>query len=155
MERKPSPAFAEEEDPETGEAVLGTSSHASLFLSPEQSHERRKTWRRSASDFASDLQSIHLGSALDVIKQSGEGGSLLTLVAGDHEDNVEVWKECQNSGTKFRLFPLRGTVLLQPSHECLTKADLDRHRHQRRRQNVHSARDPPLSRRWRSRYREP
>jgi hypothetical protein len=112
MKRKPSPAFAEEEDPETGEAVLGTSSHASLSLSPEQSHERRKTWRRSASDFASDLQSIHLGSAFDVIKQSA-GGGLLTLVAGDHDDNGEVWKECQNSGTKFRLFPLKGIL----SHE--------------------------------------
>ena len=90
-------------------------------MHPFSSHQNRamsdeKIWR-SASEFTSDLQSIHLGSALDVIKQLGEGGNLLTLLAGDHEDNAEVWKECQNSGTQFRLFPLKGTV--SSSTPCL------------------------------------
>jgi hypothetical protein len=111
MKRKP--AFAEEEDPETGEAVLGTESSASFSLSPEQSRERRKTWRRSASDFVSDSESLYLGSLLDVLKQSKEEEPLLTIVAGEHDDNptAEAWKECENSGTKFRLFPIKDTVI--------------------------------------------
>ncbi|KAF8848153.1 hypothetical protein BDZ45DRAFT_811008 [Acephala macrosclerotiorum] len=113
MKRKP--AFAEEEDPETGEAVLGTESSASFSLSPEQSRERRKTWRRSASDFVSDSESSYLGSLLDVLKQSKEEESLLTIVAGEfeHDDTptAEAWKECENSGTKFRLFPIKDTVI--------------------------------------------
>ena len=106
MKRKA--AFVEEEDSKTGEAVLGTESSASIFLPPEQSSERRKTWRRSGSDFVSDLDSTHLGTVLNVVEQSKNEGGLLTVVAGEHEDNAEVWKECKNAGTKFRLFALKG-----------------------------------------------
>ena len=73
MKRKA--AFVEEEHPETGEAVLGTESSASIFLTPEQSRERRKTWRRSDSDFASDSESTHLGTVLNVIEQSKDEGA--------------------------------------------------------------------------------
>lgn len=106
MKRKA--AFVEEEDSKTGEAVLGTESSASIFQPPEQSSERRKTWRRSGSDFVSDLDSTHLGTVLNVVEQSKNEGGLLTVVAGEHEDNAEVWKECKNAGTKFRLFALKG-----------------------------------------------
>jgi hypothetical protein len=98
----------EEEDPETGEAVLGTESSASIVLSPEQSRERRKVWRRSDSDFASDSKSTHLGTVLNVIEELKGQESLLTVVAGEYEDNAEVWKECKNAGTKFRLIALKG-----------------------------------------------
>jgi len=106
MKRKA--AFAVEEDPETGEAVLGTESSASMSLPPELGRERRKSWRRSASDFVSDSESVHLGSVLEVIGQSKKEDSLLTIVAGEHDDNEEVWKPCKDSGTKFRLFVLKG-----------------------------------------------
>jgi hypothetical protein len=105
---KQKPAFAEEEDPETGEAVLGTASSASISLSPEESRERRTSWRRSASDFVSDSESVYLGPLLDVLKQSKHEESLLTVVAGENDDTGEAWKECENSGTKFRLFPIKG-----------------------------------------------
>ena len=109
MKRKA--AFVEEEDPKTGEAVLGTESSASIFLSPEQSRERRKVWRRSDSDFTSDSKSTHLGTVLNVIEELKGQESLLTVVAGEYEDNAdiaEVWKECKNAGTKFRLIALKG-----------------------------------------------
>jgi len=115
MKRKA--AFVEEEDSKTGEAVLGTESSASIFLPPEQSSERRKTWRRSGSDFVSDLDSTHLGTVLNVVEQSKNEGGLLTVVAGEHEDNAEVWKECKNAGTKFRLFALKGRRA--PTRQCL------------------------------------
>ncbi|PMD58545.1 uncharacterized protein K444DRAFT_614309 [Hyaloscypha bicolor E] len=109
MKRKA--AFVEEEGLETGEAVLGTESSASIFLPPGQSSERRKTWRRSGSDFVSDLESTHLGTVLNVVEQSKNEGGLLTVVAGEHEDNAEVWEECKNAGTKFRLFALKDSII--------------------------------------------
>jgi hypothetical protein len=115
MKRKA--AFVEEEDSKTGEVVLGTESSASIFLPPEQSSEQRKTWRRSGSDFVSDLESTHLGTVLNVVEQSKNEGGLLTVVAGEHEDNAEVWEECKNAGTKFRLFALKGC--LAPTNQCL------------------------------------
>jgi hypothetical protein len=108
MKRKA--AFLEEEDPETGEAVLGTESSASIFLSPEESRERRKSWRRSGSDFVSDSESTHLGTVLNVIEEWKSKEAYLTVIAGEHEDNVEVWKECKSAGTKFRLFALKGCL---------------------------------------------
>jgi hypothetical protein len=132
MKRKA--AFAEEEDPETGEAVIGTESSASIFLSPEESRERRKSWRRSGSDFINDSDVLQLGTALDVIKKSRKEGSLLTIVAGEHDDNEEVWKECKESGMKFRLFVLKGNYSgsLKEIMPRAGNADLYlRHRNQR------------------------
>ena len=106
MKRKP--AFAEEEDPETGEAVLGTENSASFSLSPEQGRERRRMWRKSASDFVSDSEAVHLGSVLNLLKQRQEGDGQLTIVAGDHDDHEKAWKECENLGRKFRLFRVKG-----------------------------------------------
>jgi len=105
---KQKPAFAEEEDPETGEAILGTTNSSSFSLPPEQSRERRKSWRRSASDFVSHSESVYLGSLLDLLNQSKHEEPLLTIVAGENDDTADAWKECENSGTKFRLFPIKG-----------------------------------------------
>jgi len=106
MKRKP--AFIEEEDPETGEAVLGTETSASFFLSAEQNRERRRMWRKSASDFVSDSEAVHLGSILDLLKQRQEKDGLLTIVAGVHDDDEKAWRECENSGGKFRLISGKG-----------------------------------------------
>ena len=106
MKRKA--AFAEEEDPETGEAVAGTESSASFSLSPEQNRERRKMWRKSASDFVNGSEAVRLGSVLDLLKQRKEGVALLTIVAGEHDDHERAWKECEDSGRKFRLFRVKG-----------------------------------------------
>jgi hypothetical protein len=147
MKRKA--AFAAEEDPETGEAVLGTESSASFFLSPEQSRERRKSWRRSGSDFVRDSESFHLGSALDVIRQSKNEETLLTIIAGEHDDNAEVWKECKNSGTKFRLFALKGRNTAE-TQSGAARADLEvRYRNQWRGKNICCARDFALEGRGR------
>lgn len=113
MKRKP--AFVEEEDPETGEALLGTESSASFSLSPEQSREKRKSWRKSGSDFMSDSKSEYLGSVLDALKQSQGEETVVTIVTGKYEDNAEVWRECENSGIKYRLFPSNGTYSA-PAH---------------------------------------
>lgn len=118
---KPQPAFAEEEDPKTGEAVLGTENSASFSSLPEQSSKRRKIWRNSESNFTSDSESLHLGLLLDVLKQPKQD-ALLTIVAGEHDDNEEVWKECEKSGGKFRLFPLKGSKIRSP---CLMYATLN------------------------------
>lgn len=114
MKRKVEAAFAAEEDPETGEAVLGTESRASIFSPADEqsSSEKRKSWRKSDSDFASDAESTHLGTVLDVIEELKGRNTFLTVLAGDHEDNAEVWKECKNAGTKLRLFALKGWFTL-------------------------------------------
>lgn len=109
MKRKA--AFAEEEDPITGEAILGTETSASFSLSPEQDRERRRKWRKSASDFVmTDSDSVYLGPMLNMIKQAKEHDDLVTIVGGEYEDHEEVWKECQNVGSKFRYFSPKGTL---------------------------------------------
>src|ERR1700759_4790637 len=98
MKRKP--AFAADEDPITGEAIYGTESSSSFSLSPEQSRERRRSWRKSDSDFVSDSESSYLGSLLHVLQQLKGKSLVTTIVAGENEDTTEAWKECENSGTK-------------------------------------------------------
>lgn len=56
-----------------------------------------------------DSISRDLGPMLEVLELHGKKrNELLTIVAGEHEDNAEVWKKCQDSGVKFRMFPLQG-----------------------------------------------
>lgn len=113
MKRKPEPATAGDEDPETGEVIVGTEHSASISESPEDKPERRKKWRRSSSDFHNDCTSKYLGSVLDVIIEAKKG-EMLSIVAGKHDDNGEVWKECEKLGFKYRAFYTEGKLWENP-----------------------------------------
>lgn len=117
MKRKAEPASVEEEDedPKTGEVFLKAGERASITSSSDQ-FERRSKWRKSDLDFRRGSASKYLGSILDVIGQAKEAkeGEMFTILAGEHEDNQNVWKECEKLGRKYRAFYLAGKRLRYP-----------------------------------------
>lgn len=108
MKRKAEPATleVEEEDPRTGDFRRGAVATASITSSSDQ-FERRRQWRKSDLDFKSGSASKYLGPMLAVIGQAKEG-EMLTILAGDYEDNMNVWQACEKSGRKYRAFYLGG-----------------------------------------------
>lgn len=104
MKRKAEPASVEEEveDIRTGDIIRKAANSASITSSSDQS-ERRRQWRKSDLDFKSGSASKFLGPMLEVIGQ-GKEEEMLTIMAGEHEDNQEVWRDCEKSGRKYRAF---------------------------------------------------
>jgi hypothetical protein len=112
MKRKSQSACVEDVDPQTEEPILGTQSSASISPPAHESHLRRKIWRKSGQHLYECRDSEDLGLVLDVISKTDQ--EILTVIAGEHEDNKEVWEECQRasreSGKKLRVFNLPGMV---------------------------------------------
>jgi hypothetical protein len=114
MKRKAEPASIEEEeeDPKTGEILLKPGESASITSSPDQ-YERRRQWRKSDLDFQSGSASEPLGSMTEVISEANlPEGEIFTVLAGEYDDNVEVWKECERLGRQYRAFYFAG------KHKC-------------------------------------
>lgn len=112
MKRKVQSACVEDADPQTEEPIFGTQSSASTSPSAQESHLRRKTWRKSGQQHIYECRdSEDLGSVLDLISQTDQ--DVLTILAGAHDDNAEIWAECESSarksGKKHRFFYLQGT----------------------------------------------
>jgi hypothetical protein len=108
MKRNAEPASLEEEeeDPRTGDIRRKAAASASITSSSDQ-FERRRKWRKSDLDFQTGSASKSLGSMLEIIGLAKEG-EMLTVLAGEHEDNAKVWKDCEKSGRKYRVFYLVG-----------------------------------------------
>ncbi len=107
----------EDVDSETEEIIQGTQNSASIFSSFEQASERRRVWRKSQGKFYECQESKFLGSVLDIISQSREE-DFLTINAGKHDDNPAVWKDCEESKKKHRIFYWPGRISLPFSGLC-------------------------------------
>jgi hypothetical protein len=147
MKRKAEPASLEEEeeDPKTGDILRKSAASSSITSSSDQ-FERRRKWRKSDLDFQSGSAAKALGSMLEVIDQAKEG-QMLTVLAGEHEDNADIWQECEKLGRKYRAFYLVGE---RRSNQLQgTNIDhLSRQSHKWRISDVHRARDSRFERGW-------
>lgn len=59
---------------------------------------------------------------LEVISQANPAkeGEMFTFWAGEHEDNLDVWEECEKSGYKYRAFYFAGKCPIYPSQVSVT-----------------------------------
>jgi hypothetical protein len=113
MKRKLQSAYLEDVDPRTEEPIRSTRNSASIFPSAHESHLRRKKWRKSGEQHLFECRdSEDLGSVLDVISKTKE--NILTIIAGEYDDNKEVWEECEKAsreqGKKLRIFYWHGMI---------------------------------------------
>jgi hypothetical protein len=127
MKRKVQSACVEDTDPQTEEPIPSTQNSASISPSAQESYLRRKLWRESGQQHIYECRdSQDLGPVLDMISQSDQ--EILTIIAGLHDDNAEIWAECEasarKSGKKYRIFYLQGLFLFLPTKrwDCAEKS---------------------------------
>jgi hypothetical protein len=110
MKRKVQSASVEDVDPQTEEPILGTSNSASISPPAEESHSRRKAWRQSGQHLYECRDSEDLGLVLDVLSNADQ--DILTIIAGEHDDNGAVWAPfeaaAKKSGKRHCVFYLSG-----------------------------------------------
>ncbi|KAK2623706.1 hypothetical protein QTJ16_006887 [Diplocarpon rosae] len=125
MRRVPQPAEVEEEDPATGEARPNTRASASYSARKERGAEQdRGRRRRSKSPLLLYMQSKHLGPVQDVAAWNSHA---LTIAAGEHEDNAEVWREVGGRVVFFKDRVITGETKTYVDREILISArDLSR-----------------------------
>src|SRR4051812_30878892 len=93
MKRRAKPAAMDEEDLVTGEARPNTRTIASIFSPTKGSFPLQRIQRRKPRlPTLGYMQSMPLGSIQDAVSINSDGG-LLTILAGEHDDNHRVWKE--------------------------------------------------------------
>jgi hypothetical protein len=113
MKRKLPSAYLEEVDPFTEQPIPSTQNSASISPPALESHIRRKIWRKSGEQHLYECRdSEDLGSVLDVISKTDQ--DMLTVIAGEHDDDEEIWEEChrvaRDGGKKLRVFHWPGMI---------------------------------------------
>jgi|SRR5450432_776812 hypothetical protein len=115
MKGRPPTAFVEEVDPKTEEPITGTKNSASFSPPASESREQRKFWRKSGQHVNECQESKCLGPMLETISQHNDPDNLLTIVAGKHPDNEQVWKECETLSKRYRVLFYDGMLLINLS----------------------------------------
>jgi|SRR5277367_3127878 len=107
MKRNLQSAYLEDVDPRTEEPIPSTQNSASISPPALESQLQRRIWRKSGEQHLFEYRdSEDLGSVLDVISKTND--EILTVIAGEHDDNKEVWEECERAskeeGKRLRVF---------------------------------------------------
>ncbi|CAL3970172.1 unnamed protein product [Diplocarpon coronariae] len=124
MRRLPKPAEVEEEDPATGEPRPNTRTSASYSARKERRLEQDQAWRKSNLPLLPYMQSKHLGP---VQEATARNNRTLTIAAGEHEDNQEVWREVGGRVVFFKDRVINGETKTYVNREILISArDLSR-----------------------------
>ncbi|PVH81400.1 hypothetical protein DL98DRAFT_587589 [Cadophora sp. DSE1049] len=127
MKRQARPAAMEDADSETGEAIPNTRTDASIFSqTKEPTSPKSSSKRKRKASTLDNMQSVYKGPIVDIVTETFDG--LLTILAGEHDDNHLVWRQ---SG-KHRVFfcpdkVVNGETKTYVNREIsISKADLDR-----------------------------
>lgn len=117
----------EDADPETDEAIPNTRTDASIFSqTKEPTTPKSAPKRKRNASTLNHMQSVYKGLIVDIVPESFDG--LLTILAGEHDDNDIVWRK---SG-KHRVFfcadkVVNGEANTYVNREIsISKADLDK-----------------------------